>query len=419
MQVTEEPAGTWLCPSCSPNAAFYVKQLVSQRPTVDAAAASRREEQIVGPSSTREEPAKPNSSKAKAKRSKSKTTAPKLAAKGVAIKKPATNKSAAQKLKPKWIGWVEMSSDGEEEFKKKVEDKWNAQGTRRRVSRVEPEGVESGSHRLRTRAVRKVVEEEEEEEDGSRRLRMRTARKVIVSDDDDDDDDEKEEADGEEPGETDIGVSGSRYTDEEDGEEDEDDDEEPSPRIHRASSVISINDSSSDDTTPTHGSPSVIILGDTTPTPTASSHTSTFPPHSPAPNHHRQSPTPTTSLKSSHDTEEYPSEPPSIDVDDSESEYVDNDEYATGASTHDTEDRPSEDPSTEMDLDEFESEYDNNRETTTPSITGPESPDPHEWMDLGEQGPVSAMERDRYAARSRDWAAYPESAVRSTLPRLG
>ncbi len=146
--MTEEPSGTWLCPSCSPSAAFYVKQLVKKpapSPIVPEV------EQIAGPSG------------AKAK-------------KGTATKKPAAQKPTPEKPartpKPKqrWLGWMEMSSDGEEEFKKAVDAQWSVDdsviGKPRRASKATlDEGSPEVASSPRVRGKKLVVEDSEEEEE--------------------------------------------------------------------------------------------------------------------------------------------------------------------------------------------------------------------------------------------------------------
>ena len=155
MQVTEAPAGTWLCPSCSPSAAFYIKQLVTKR------AASP-----VGPEvEMTDEAASSNTRKQKPVFDVKEKDVPK---KGVAVKK-----DGEKKPKPKWIGWVELSSDGEQEFKQKVDAQWDVEddivGRRRRSSRAIVKETELNPRALRARSrpeqqVKKRAFEEHEEE---------------------------------------------------------------------------------------------------------------------------------------------------------------------------------------------------------------------------------------------------------------
>lgn len=165
VQVTEEPVGTWLCPSCSPNAAFYVKQLVKgpagQPPNPNSGKAATKL------SSKNKEPVqKPRKSATKAKepmpspkhfggplRSEMQerntdTRKPQVANKGIAVKKP-----APEKPKPKWVGWIELASDDEEQFKEKVEAQWRVEeglsGKRTRASKSVAEANETGSRKRR------------------------------------------------------------------------------------------------------------------------------------------------------------------------------------------------------------------------------------------------------------------------------
>ena len=133
VQVIEEPAGQWLCPACSVSAVDYVKQLVKKR-AASPLVPKFQESSDVAASKAKEH--KPESKK-----------------QGVAKKGVATKKPAAQKPKPRWLGWVELSSDGEEEFKRKVDAEWTVEEgitrKRRRTSKAMADGTESGSGRLR------------------------------------------------------------------------------------------------------------------------------------------------------------------------------------------------------------------------------------------------------------------------------
>lgn len=110
--MTEEPSGDWLCPNCSPV------------PTKDA-------ELLRQPQGARR-PIFPKLGKTAAAELKetwnleNKTVADKVpvrAKKSVAVKKV-----TPKKAKSKWIGWVEMTSEDEEEHKKSVEAAWKAVG---------------------------------------------------------------------------------------------------------------------------------------------------------------------------------------------------------------------------------------------------------------------------------------------------
>ena len=99
--------------------------------------------------------------------------------KDIAVKKgPAIKKPAPKKPKPKWVGWVQLSAKDEENYKKKVNAEFTmedgVQGKRTRTSRVAAEDIETGSSRLRARSIsgdKKVVvktdsdDEEEIDED--------------------------------------------------------------------------------------------------------------------------------------------------------------------------------------------------------------------------------------------------------------
>ena len=73
------------------------------------------------------------------------------AKKGVAVKK-----RGEKKAKPKWIGWTELSSDGEQEFKKNVDAQWDVEeglaGRRRRDSKAVAEETELSPRALRARS---------------------------------------------------------------------------------------------------------------------------------------------------------------------------------------------------------------------------------------------------------------------------
>lgn len=167
VQVTEHITGTWLCPSCSPSAAFYIKQLVKQPA---ASSPVPKVKKTGGPAALSSVPrlrmtAERAGSKGKEQWSEPEMKMKKVANKGVAEKKP-----AAKKPKAKWIGWVEMTSDGEEEFKKTVDAQWSVEdavlGKRTRASKAMDEGNETSSRTLRRNSRRKVIETDSDEDEG-------------------------------------------------------------------------------------------------------------------------------------------------------------------------------------------------------------------------------------------------------------
>ena len=165
VQVTEIPVGTWLCPNCSPSAAFYIKQLVKKWAASPVVPKVEMTDEGAG-------------SKTRKQRQKSVLEVNKE--KGVAKKGIALKKHGEEKPKPKWKGWVELSSDGEQEFKLKVDAQWDVEddlaGKRRRDSKAVAEKTELSPRVLRTRSKseqhikkraeheQEVVEEEESEE---------------------------------------------------------------------------------------------------------------------------------------------------------------------------------------------------------------------------------------------------------------
>ncbi len=187
--MTVEPLGTWLCPSCSPNAAFYIKQLVKTQAA--SSVTSRLGEAATATSSKGKEPKSeakkekvvkkgvavkkpapkklkarnagwveiseeeeeeltpklPASSKGKGKEDRPEANNKLTAKKGIAVKKPVPETS-----KPKWKGWQELPSDDEEEFKKQVEAKWTediVEGKRTRTSKALAEEPSRGPRRFR------------------------------------------------------------------------------------------------------------------------------------------------------------------------------------------------------------------------------------------------------------------------------
>ena len=139
--MVEEPVGTWLCPTCSPNEAFYAKQLVQKR----------EPSRLVSKAEKADEPAGSRVRQQERKREQVPTLGireKEVAKKGVAVKRP-----AAPKPKPRWVGWVELSPEGEEDFKKRVDAQWRiddmSSGMRRRASKSVGEDTETGSRTLR------------------------------------------------------------------------------------------------------------------------------------------------------------------------------------------------------------------------------------------------------------------------------
>ena len=143
VQVTKEPVGTWLCPSCSPNATFYIKQLMKER---KASPSVPNPGKAATPNSSKSRKAA-TSTPSKGKGQESGATKKEVVKKGPAIKKP----------KPRWVGWVQLSANEEEDYKRKVNAKFTmedgVQGKRTRASKVAAEENETGSHRLRTRSI--------------------------------------------------------------------------------------------------------------------------------------------------------------------------------------------------------------------------------------------------------------------------
>ena len=167
--MTEKPVGTWLCFTCSPNAAFYAKQLATNPsasslvPTLKKGATPSS----IKPMAKVPKAATPGSSKGKEPIARSgPATAPdsmkeykqvpvtrrnSTAKKGVAVRRPVPDSP-----KPKWKGWQSMASDEEEDFKKNVDAQWaedGVDGKRRRSSKAVSEEIESGPRRLRTRSI--------------------------------------------------------------------------------------------------------------------------------------------------------------------------------------------------------------------------------------------------------------------------
>lgn len=178
--MTEIPAGTWLCPSCSPSAAFYIKQLVKGPPAPSPVPKVEKAEKSAGSIGKLRERGSAASSSVSRPRKAAERANPngrqqqqeqepvletenkEVASKGVAVKKP-----TAKTPKPKWIGWVELTSDGEEDFKKKVDAQWSVEdaviGKRTRGSKDVDEENETSSRTFRRRSRRKTVETDSDE----------------------------------------------------------------------------------------------------------------------------------------------------------------------------------------------------------------------------------------------------------------
>ena len=94
----------------------------------------------------------------------------KVARKGVAVKKSMAEKP---KPKPRWVGWIELPTDDEEEYKMKVDAKWmenSVKGKRRGASKAVSEEDGTGSRRLKARSkpgktVEKGIETDSEDEE--------------------------------------------------------------------------------------------------------------------------------------------------------------------------------------------------------------------------------------------------------------
>lgn len=202
--MVEEPVGTWLCPTCSPNKAFYAKQLVQKR----------EDSPLVPEAEKADEPAGSGVWQQEREREQVLTLGTRekeVAKKGVAVKRP-----AAPKPKPRWVGWVELSSEGEEDFKTRVDAQWSV------------DNVISGKRRRASKAVG------EDTETGSRTLRRNSRRKRIIETDSD-----------EEEGESVYQEKDQQQQQEEEGEEEEE--EEEGAPVHRKASVIDMLSGDSDD----------------------------------------------------------------------------------------------------------------------------------------------------------------------------
>ena len=243
VHVTQEPAGTWLCPKCSPNASFYIKQLVKRRaaspplPKAAKGAASKlpkgKESRSTSAKTATATPV-PAKDKAQTKEADTQNEDGKVVKKGVAIKKP-----TPKKPKPKFQGWEELPSDEEEEFKRKVDAQWAMEdavvGKRKRSSRLAAEENQTNSHGLRPRVggLRPRVEKtevvktdssessvgkESSDEDGS-------VYEEEVEEEEDEDEDEDEEESSVERKKSVTGIFSSDFSPDTNMEEDEDEEQ--------------------------------------------------------------------------------------------------------------------------------------------------------------------------------------------------
>ena len=382
VQVTEPPVGTWLCPKCCPNAEFYVKQLV--KPRAAPPVASRKIEKRAEASGSKSKEQEPQVEKRKGE----------VAKKGTAVKKPAQSKPQP-KPKPRWLGWQEMSSDGEEEFKKNVDAQWRVEDVsgqkRRRVPKVVFEEDEAGSSRLsshsRAQRKRRVIvtsSEEEGDDDDEARVQQRPedadSEGVVYQ--------EKEE----EEEEDDI-----TDNDDDDDEDDNDDDKEQDDDEEEEQGNSSKNfDSSEDDTMDWESEPP--ISGDGSPS--------------------KLSPRDSEVARQiSHQLGQLDQ---NLEDRASQGGVEDSEDSMEIDSHHEIRDSDASDGSRYIDGDEDDA---STSETASPAVSpvseGSESADEREDgmdVDAGDEGqtPVAA----RYQRQGNCWGNVPDSAIRSTLPRL-
>lgn len=206
-KVTEKPVGTWLCLSCSPNAAFYAKQLekrhtaappvpqLKKGATPSSIQPITKVPKVTTQSSLKEkEPISHSGPSAAPTSSKEKEQDKGTVKKGTAVRKP-----IPEKPKQKWVGWMEMNSEDEEEYKKNVDARFKLEdgvsGKRRRASRAVPEEIESGSRRLRARSrpgaqVSKRVSSDSEEEDEDEEV---DSEESVYQEEDNEESEEEEE----------------------------------------------------------------------------------------------------------------------------------------------------------------------------------------------------------------------------------
>ena len=204
--MVKEPVGTWLCPSCSPSESFYLKQLVQEQEPPPLAPKRERAD----------EPASPRGREQEQEQQPVLGTRKKeVAKKGVAVKS-----LAAPKPKPRWVGWVELSSEVEEDFKMRVDAQWSVDnvisGNRRRASKAVGEDTETGSRTLR------------------RHSRVGGRKRVV-------------ETDSDEEGVTVYQEKDQQQRQQEDEDEEEEEEEEEEASVHRKASVIDMLSGDSDD----------------------------------------------------------------------------------------------------------------------------------------------------------------------------
>ena len=463
-KVTEKPVGTWLCLSCSPNAAFYAKQLekrkaaapsipmlkkgatpssiqpITKIPKVTTQSFSKEKEPVShsGPS------AAPTSSKDK---EQDKGTVKK----GIAVKKP-----VPEKPKPKWPGWIELPSDEEEEYKKNVNARFRMEdgvsGKRRRSSKAVPEEKETGSRRLRARSrpgaqVTKQVNTDSEEEDEDEEV---DSEESLYQEEDYEEEGEDDEEAEEEPvseGSSDRGKAclSEEISDEheyfEDTMEVDEDDKDSLDELFEGSPDVDEELFVSQDPLPTEANLSGDAMGDASED--EEEEEENLP--SEALNEYLESPM---------DVE--PDEDDSVEASSSSSnisEHVEDEEYVDDDTSS-----PSPQPPPKV----YYARKRGQRSSPSPESTPPTSPagpstasssheevlitheqivlsDDDDSMDLdseygdpeveileGGQGPVSVAPvvessdiATLYQRQGNRWGEFPESAERSTLPRLG
>ena len=237
--MTEEPAGTWLCPKCSPNASFYVKQLVKRRaaspplPRSGKVAASNfpkgKESRSTSETAATATPA-PAKNKAQKQEVDTKNENRKAVKKGVAMKKPAQKKTTQ-----KWQGWVELPSDEEEELKRKIDAEWAMEngvtGKRRRYSRLAAEENETSSYGLRPRVGKKEVVKTDSTESSENSIENESSDEdesvyqEEVEDEEDEDEDENEEESSVERKKSVTGIFSDDFSPDTNMEEDEDEEQ--------------------------------------------------------------------------------------------------------------------------------------------------------------------------------------------------
>lgn len=416
VRVTEEPAGTWLCPSCSPNAAFYIKQLAKSRaapPPIPrpgkVATASTSRGKVHVP-----KPVKTGTPKKKEQMPETKNERP--AKKGTAVKK-----SAPQKPKPKWVGWVEMSSDEEEDFKKKVNAKFmmkdGVMGKRRRASRVAAENNETSSRGLGTRARagerKNVVETDPVEEE------KQHSESVHQQDEEDEEGEEEGESVSEASGHEKASVIEISSNDSSSSEDTMEIDEVADEEADK-DSADETSDRLLDPKEERHISPDPVLIQTTVPSDRHDEED--FPEAAPK------------DLEGSMDIEVEQHESVEASVSDRDqtegSENVDNDHASAPSRTH---------LDISRDRDVINLSSPSPKSTPATRSAGPSAALPHDQivisddsMDVdadleGQEGQIfvtvtPAVQYNHHAAlyqhRKNYWGDFPESALRSTLPRL-